>query len=83
MQLLAEIAQAGGRHAIGARAEIDLIEIEVENLVLRERAVDANRKDRLLRLAQEGLLARKQEVLRNLLGDRGRAFPLMSGNVVV
>ena len=73
-QLLVEVVERGGRHAVGAHAEIDLVEIELEDLVLGVGALDADGEDRFLELAVELLLARQQEVLGHLLGDGGGAF---------
>ena len=68
-QLLAEVVERRGGHAVGADAEVDLVEVELEDLVLRVGALDADGEDRLLQLALELLLARQQEVLGHLLGD--------------
>ena len=68
-----EIVERRRRHAIRARSEIDLVEIELENPVLGEGILDPHREDGFLDLAREGELAREQEVLRHLLGDRRRA----------
>ena len=73
-QLLAEIVERGGGYAVGAHAEVDLVEVELENLVLRIGALDADGEDCFLELAVELLLARQQEVLGHLLGDGGGAF---------
>ena len=53
---LAEIDRGCGRHAVGILAEEDLVQIELEDLVLRERAVDAHRQNHLANLAREGPL---------------------------
>ena len=61
VQSLVPIGLGRGRHAIGAHAEIDLIEIELEDLLLGEGALDADGKDRLLQLALDGLVAATRE----------------------
>jgi len=66
---LVEIEQRGGRHAVGAHAEIDFIEIKLEDALLREGALDLHRQQRFLDLAGERQLVGKQEVLGDLLGD--------------
>ena len=83
MKLLAEIAQSGSGDAVGSGAQINLIEIEIENALLGVGALDPDREDRFLRLAQIGLLARQKEVLRNLLRDGGGAFLLFLCRIVV
>ena len=74
LQLLVEIAHARGRAAIGAHAEVDLVEIELENAVLRVGALDADGEDRFLDLALHRALAAQKKVLRHLLGDGRGAF---------
>ena len=69
---LAEIALRGGVDAIGACAEIDAVEIELENLGLGELALEPERQHQLLQLAREGALLGQEQVLGELLGD-GRA----------
>ena len=69
VQRLVPIRLGGCRHAIGADAEIDLVEIELEDLLLGEGALDADGEDRLFQLPLDGLVAGQQEVLGHLLGD--------------
>ena len=69
-----EIEERGGSHAVGAHAEIDLVEIELEDFLLGEGALYLHREQRFLDLAREGQLVREQEVLRDLLGDGGGAL---------
>ena len=83
VKLLAEIAQSSGGDAIRARAQIDLIEVEIENVLLGIGALDPYCEDRFLRLAQIGLLACQKKVLRNLLRDGRSAFLLLLRHVVV
>ena len=69
-----EIDQRRGRDAVGAEAEIDFVEIEFEDAVLRIGALDAHRQQGFLDLAGEGDLVGQKEVLRDLLGDRRGAL---------
>src|SRR5262249_22473237 len=69
---LAEIAARGELDAPGAAAEIDGIEIELENLRLAERLLDPRGHDHLADLALVGEVFAHQQVLDDLLGD-GRA----------
>ena len=67
-----EIASRRQLDAPGAAAEIDRVEIELEDLVLAERALEARRHDHLADLALVGEVVAHQQVLHDLLGD-GRA----------
>ena len=73
VEWLVEIRLRRGSDPIGTQPEIDLVHIEFEDLVLRERFLDPERQDRLLRFAGEGDLVVQQHILGDLLGDRGRA----------
>ena len=76
MHRLVEIDQRGGGDAVGAEAEIDLVEIELEDLLLGIGALDLEREQRFLDLALERDLVGQKEVLGDLLGDgRGALRP--------
>ena len=71
---MAEEVPRGGVDAVGAAAEIDAVEIELEDLVLGEFALERERQDRFLDLAAEAAVVGQEDVARELLGDgRGRA----------
>ena len=74
LQLLVEVAEARRGDAVGADAEVDLVEVQLEDLVLRVGAFDADGEDRLLQLALHRAFAAQQEVLGDLLGDGRTAF---------
>ena len=78
-----EIDQRRGGDAVGAEAEIDFIEIEFEDAVLRIGALDAHRQQGFLDLAGEGDLVGQKEVLRDLLGDRRGALRTLVGAKVL
>ena len=69
-----EIDQRRGRDAVGAEAEIDFVEIELEDAVLRIGALDAHRQQGFLDLAGERHFVGQKEVLCDLLGDRRGAL---------
>ena len=71
---LVEIEQRRRGHAVGAEAEIDFVEIELEDLFLGIGALDLEREQRLLDLALERDLVGQKEVLGDLLGDGGGAL---------
>ena len=69
-----EIDQRCGRDAVGAETEIDFVEIELEDAVLRIGALDAHRQQGFLDLARERHFVGQKKVLRDLLGDRRGAL---------
>ena len=71
---MAEELPAGAVDAIGAATEIDLVEIELEDLLLREFPLERHRQDRLARLAIDRAVVVEEDVARELLADgRGPA----------
>ena len=71
---LAEIGACGGLEAVGALAEVNLVDVELENLVLGEVVLDLHRQHRLGQFARHGLFIRQEEIARHLHGDGGGAF---------
>ena len=69
-----EVVERGGGDAVVARAEIDLVEIELEDALLGVGLLDPEGEDRLADLAGERGLVVEQEVLGDLLGDARGAF---------
>jgi hypothetical protein len=78
-QLLAEIVERRRGDAVGVHAEVDLVEIKLEDLLFLEGPLHADGKDGLLQLAIELALAVEQEVLRHLLGYGGGALGAPAG----
>ena len=76
---LAEIAVRRGVDAIGAGAEIDPVQIDFEDLVLGEAALEPQRQQRLADLAREAALRGQEQDLGELLGDRAAALDDMAG----
>ena len=73
---LVEIQKRRRGHAVGAVAEIDFVEIKLEDLLLRIGALDPQREQRFLDLALERHLVGQEKVLGDLLGDgRGALRP--------
>ena len=74
---MAEEFPRRGVDAVGAASEIDAVQIELEDLVLAELALQRERQDRLLDLAREGAVVGEEDVAGELLGDgRRRADPV-------
>src|SRR5581483_6528922 len=63
-----------GRDAVRAGAEVDVVQVQVEDLVLRELRLELEREDEFLRLALEASLRRQQQLLDDLLRDRARTL---------
>ena len=79
VQLLRRFAEVGARghlDAPSAAAEVDRVQIELEDFVLAQRVLDARRDDDLAHLALVGDVVADQQVLHHLLRDRGAALPL-------
>ena len=71
---MTEEAPRGGIDPVGAAAEIDAVEIELEDLVLGELPLERERQDRFLDLAAEAAVVGQEDVARQLLGDRRAAL---------
>ena len=83
LRVLPEVGTRGLADAPGAAAEIDLVQIEIEDLVLAEVLFDLPREDDLAHLAAIGPLGGEQEALHHLLGDgRGAARDALGEEVV-
>ena len=68
----AVIDLGGGFRAVGPVAQVNLVQIQLEDLLLLEDPFDLDRQHDLVELAQEALLPVEEEVARHLHGD-GRA----------
>ena len=67
---LAEVAQRRRFHPVQAGAEIHLVEVELQDLVLREFRLEATGQHQLLELACVGLFRGQEAVARQLLSQR-------------
>jgi hypothetical protein len=76
-----EVGLGGGLDAIGAAAEVDGVEVALEDLLLAELLLDLQRDDGLADLALVALLAGEVEDLDVLLGDRRRALAGIAAGV--
>ena len=76
-QIFSEIDLGGRREAVGALAEIDLVDVELEDLVLGQAVLDLEGEQRFVELARERLLRGQEEVARHLHGDGGGALPAL------
>ena len=76
---LVEVELRGGVDAERAAAEIGAVEVQFQDLVLGEARFQPQREERLLDLALDGALVGEEQVLRQLLGDRGAALAHAAG----
>ena len=76
---LVEIELRRGVDAERAAAEIGAVEIELQDLVLGQPRFQPQREERLLDLALDGALVGEEQVLGELLGDRGAALADAAG----
>src|SRR5262245_5668035 len=76
---LVEIKLCRRIDAEGAAAEIGAVEIEFENLVLRQPYFKPQREERFLDLALDGALVRQEQVFGQLLADGGTALHHAAG----
>ena len=67
--------------AVGAAAEVDGVEVALEDLLLVQLLLDLERDDRFLDLALVALLARQVEDLDVLLGDRRGTLAVVAAGV--
>jgi hypothetical protein len=64
LDLLAEVGLGGGGDAVGVVAEEDVVQIDRQDVLLGQLALDAHREDQLLGLADVRALVVEQEHLR-------------------
>jgi hypothetical protein len=72
----------GHREAVGAPAEEDLVDVDLENLVFREILLDLEGEEYFVKLARNGLLSGQEEVACHLHGDRRGALAFSAGGEV-
>ena len=75
-QRLAQVGARGGREAVGAVAQVDLVHVERQDLVLAKLGLDLEGQQQLVELARVGLFRRQVEVARHLHGDGAAALAL-------
>src|SRR3546814_12277051 len=80
---MAEEAVRRGVDAIAAAAEIDFVEIEFEDLVLREFPFERERQNHLAHLACPGIAVRQEDIARELLRDRRGDLHPAAGAVIL
>jgi hypothetical protein len=78
-----EIARGGGFDPVSARAEIDAVQVHLQDLVLGVFGLQPEREDDLLHLALDGALRRQEHVFRKLLRQRRAAFDHPAGEKIL
>ena len=81
-ELLAEINLGGSGKTVGALSEIDLIEIDLKNLILRQVFLDLIGHCHFVELTGVRSFRRQKEVAGHLHGDGGAALTLAAGDDV-
>src|SRR5262249_61368047 len=76
---LVEVKLSRRIDAEGAAAVIGAVKIEFENLVLRQPYFEPQREECFLDFALDGALVRQEQVLGQLLADRGAALHHAAG----
>ena len=71
---LPKYSSAAADHAVGAVAEVDGVEVQLEDALLRVALLELPGERGLGHLAVEGLVRAEQQQLHQLLGDRGAAL---------
>ena len=71
---LAEVTARRCLDAVQTVAEVDLVQIQLEDFVLGERALEPPREDQFLQLPADGLVRRQEALPRELLRDRAAAL---------
>ena len=56
-------------HAVGAVAEVDLVQIQLENFIFAQQLLDANSQERFLNFTHQRLFRAEEEVTRQLLSN--------------
>ena len=73
------VVELGGRgDTVGAVAEEDLVEIQLEYFVLAQRLFDASGQKQFGKLARVAFFGAEEEVAGNLLSDRARALGFLA-----
>src|SRR5438132_6649494 len=71
---LSEVGASGGLDAVRAVAEVDLVQVHLEDSVLRVLPFELERQRGFLQLSVEALVGREEEQLGELLRDRAPAL---------
>jgi hypothetical protein len=73
--VLAEVRLGGGLHPVGAAAEVDAVEVHLEDVALGQLGLDPDRQDQLADLALDrSLFGETHDVAGQLLSDGRRAL---------
>src|SRR5690606_35442870 len=71
---LAEVYPAGGFDAVGAVAEVHVVEVRLQNFIVRVLSYDLDRPQHFLQLAGDRAVVGEEGVASQLLGDGARAL---------
>ena len=82
IERLAEIDLRGGGKAVRALAQVDLVDVELEDLIFGQAVLDLEGEQHLVELAGERFFLGQEEIARDLHGDRARALPRAAGHEI-
>ncbi len=82
VQRFAEVHQRGGAEAVGALAEVNLVDVKLQDFVFGQTVFDLEREQRLIELAAEGFLGGEKEVSCHLHGDGAGTLPGAGGGEI-
>ena len=83
LRMFAEVEPRRRLDAVRAVAEVNLVRVQLEDLVLGEVLFDLDREQRLVDLAAPALLRRQEDQFGELLCQRRRALDLLAGDEVL
>ncbi|MBP2676878.1 MAG: hypothetical protein H6Q84_3718 [Deltaproteobacteria bacterium] len=81
--VLAEIGLRRGLHAVRPVPQVDLVQVKVEDLLLRKLPLDPVGENDLLQLPRDALLRGEEKGFDRLLGDRARPLRISAGEDVL
>ena len=73
-QRLAEVRFSGRGKAIGALAQVNLVQVNLEDLVFAQQVLELEGQQHFVNFAGEGFFGRQVDIARHLHGDGGRAL---------
>ena len=82
IERFAEVRLRGRAETVGALAEVNLVDIELEDFLLVQAVLDLEGEQRLVELARKRLFRGEKEVARHLHRDRARPLAAAAGDQV-
>jgi hypothetical protein len=80
-QRLAEISFSGSGKAISALAQVNLVQVNLEDLVFAQQMLELEGQQHFVNFAREGFFGRQVDIARHLHGDGGRPLAFSAPEV--